>query len=71
MKKVLTALMSALIFTIGLTQPLSILANDDSNVLIEPRADIIEWRYKVVNGKLYKRLFNYSKNQWIGDWILA
>ena len=37
---------------------------------IEPQADIIEWRYKVENGKLYKRLYNYSKEKWVGEWIL-
>lgn len=37
--------------------------------LIETRADDIRYRYKQVNGKLYKRLYNYSKNVWIGDWI--
>ncbi len=35
------------------------------------RADIIEWRYKSINGVLYKRLFNYSTKEWIGNWILA
>lgn len=69
MKKILKTLMAALIFTCGLTQPLSILAYDDSKVLADPRADIIDWRYKIVDGIVYKRLFNYSKNQWIGEWI--
>lgn len=34
------------------------------------RSDIIEWRYKTENGKLYKRLYNYSKQEWIGEWEL-
>lgn len=38
---------------------------------IKPRADIIEWRYNIINGKMYKRQFNYTKNQWIGKWILV
>lgn len=38
---------------------------------IEPRSDIIDWKYKVENGKLYKRLYNFTKEQWIGDWILV
>ena len=37
---------------------------------ISPLMDEMGWRYKVVNGKLYKRLFNYSMNEWVGDWIL-
>ncbi len=35
------------------------------------RSDIIQWRYKEINGKWYKRLFNYSTNSWVGDWILV
>lgn len=29
----------------------------------------IRWRYKKKNGKLYKRLYNYSTKKWIGKWI--
>lgn len=29
------------------------------------------WRYKKEHGKTYKRLYDYSKKQWIGDWILV
>ena len=39
---------------------------------ISPKSDRIEWRYEIKeDGRLYKRLFNYSKNKWIGDWILV
>lgn len=34
-----------------------------------PLADIIEWRFKIEDHSLYKRLFNYSTAEWIGDWI--
>lgn len=34
------------------------------------RAEIYEWRYKIENGKLYKRLFNCTRGEWAGDWIL-
>lgn len=37
---------------------------------ISTRADIIDWRYKSEDGVIYKRLFNYSKNEWVDDWIL-
>lgn len=40
-------------------------------VTIMPMADIIDWRYMVVDGKLYRRLYNYSKQQWIGEWELC
>ena len=38
---------------------------------IEQRSDILEWRYKIINGRLYKRLYNKTKNKWVGDWITA
>lgn len=34
-----------------------------------PYADITEWRFKVENGKIYKRLYNCSTGNWEGDWI--
>ena len=38
---------------------------------IEPHADIIDWVYKVENGKLYKRKYNFSKGEYVGSWMLA
>ena len=37
---------------------------------IVPRSDIIEYRYKVINGDLYRRLYNYTQEYWIGEWEL-
>lgn len=31
-------------------------------------ADIIDWRYKTVDGWIYRRLYNYSRGVWIGEW---
>lgn len=39
------------------------------NYDIEPRADILEWRFKSVNGKIYKRLYNFTRQEWVGKWI--
>lgn len=36
---------------------------------VVPYSDIIEWRYKIENGKIYKRLYNCSTASWIGEWI--
>lgn len=30
--------------------------------------EIIEWRFKIENGNLYRRLYNYSKGIWVGEW---
>ena len=43
----------------------------ENNSEIQVYSDILEWRYKVINGRLYKRLYNTTKDSWIGDWILA
>ena len=34
-------------------------------------SDVLIWKYKTVNGQLYKRLYNSSKKVWVGDWILV
>lgn len=41
------------------------------DTIVSPLSDIIEWRYKEQNGKLYKRLFNYTKEKWVGEWKLV
>ena len=38
--------------------------NDEAS----PQYDIIEWRFKIVSGSLYRRLYNYTINAWVGDW---
>ncbi len=35
------------------------------------RADYIEYVYKVIDGKVYKRLYNFTQEKWVGDWILV
>ncbi len=31
--------------------------------------DAIVWKYKNINGRLYKRQCNVTTGKWIGDWI--
>ncbi|MGN1166610.1 MAG: hypothetical protein ACI4S2_09335 [Lachnospiraceae bacterium] len=45
--------------------------SNSSETSISPYTDNIGWRYKTVNGVLYKRKYNYTTKQWIGDWIKA
>lgn len=42
-----------------------------SHKKIDTYADKLEWRYKTIRGKLYKRLYNSSKQRWETDWILV
>lgn len=39
-----------------------------NNEELKPQHAVIEWRYKIVNGNLYRRLYNYQINAWVGDW---
>lgn len=36
----------------------------ETNSIIQPYSDIIEYRYKEENGKLYRRLYNYTRGEW-------
>lgn len=38
---------------------------------IQPRTAIKEWVFKVENGNLYKRLYNYTTGHWETDWIFV
>lgn len=44
--------------------------NTDKSI-ISPQAAIIEWRYKAVDGKLYRRQYNCTTSKWIGEWELV
>ena len=37
----------------------------------DPQSYIYEWRYKIENNHIYKRLYNRTKERWEGDWILV
>lgn len=47
------------------------IANNNENLSIEVRKEDVRWRFKRKNGKLYKRLYNYTEKKWIGKWILV
>ncbi|WP_313184997.1 hypothetical protein [Lacrimispora sp.] len=52
--------------------PISITSSQNSLLDIAyPRANIIGWRYKSENGKMYRRQYNYSREKWIGEWELC
>lgn len=43
---------------------------DSGDEGIMPHSDIIEWRFKEINGDLYRRQYNYTRQYWIGEWEL-
>lgn len=71
MKKMKFFLAASILFSTLVVSPsLSLAAEpilDDSS--ISTFKPIIEWRLKIINGYLYKRQYNHSKQQWIGEWI--
>lgn len=48
---------------------LPVQAAQSPGTVATPQKDDIQWRFKVENNKVYKRLYNYSTLVWIGDWI--
>ncbi len=50
------------------TQKPTVISNSEESIM--PLSDDIRYVYKITeDGKKYKRLYNYSKGMWIGDWI--
>ncbi len=43
--------------------------NEDYGIV--PFSDIIEYRYKVIGADVYRRLYNYTEQCWIGEWELC
>ena len=37
--------------------------------VVQPKSDDIRYRFAIFDNKIYKRLYNYSTGEWIGDWI--
>ncbi len=75
-KKLILTAAFALTLSVCSLQPTFTASASSQNCSVEqceefvtPRSDIIEWVYKIENGKIYKRLYNSSTASWIGDWI--
>lgn len=72
MKKIFFATILVLGFMLNPISHVSVYASTNSTAeIVLSRADNIQYRYKFINGRLYKRLYNYSTQEWIGDWIPA
>lgn len=78
MKKKL--LLISLLFIFYINVPVSAYAEviSDSDLVtqtigsqINPLKDDTVWYYRAINGKLYRRLYNKSTGQWIGNWELV
>lgn len=63
------ALLSALLMSGIISMSHSTLNVYAQTTITHPRADVTEWKYKIEDGKLYKRLYNSTQCCWVGDWI--
>mgnify|MGYP006876774821 CR=1 FL=1 len=70
-KKMLVVLMFLPVMCTGilLMPQQEVYAATNGSESIMPLADILEWRYKLEKGIMYKRLYNRSQKCWIGNWI--
>ncbi|MCM1188865.1 MAG: hypothetical protein NC541_06175 [bacterium] len=48
---------------------LPVQAATSPGTIAQPQKDDIRWRLTIMDNKFYKRLYNYSTCNWIGDWI--
>lgn len=69
MKKIIMSLLLLAVFFSNS----SVYAKETNNTISYPntisqRAEKLVWKYKSINGKLYKRLWNQTKGEWVGKW---
>lgn len=69
--KIAALLLACTMFTIASPAGISTVqaSADTTAVSQNARHSIISWRFKTVDGVVYKRLYDYSSDTWIGDWI--
>lgn len=65
MKKILFAI--SISFLSMFITPTTLYAHQQHT--IQSRAVKKVWKYKVINGKLYKRLWNKTQNKWETEWM--
>ncbi|HBG11746.1 MULTISPECIES: hypothetical protein [Clostridia] len=52
--------------------PIAVNSQENSQLLgAVTYAQVIGWRYKTEDGKVYRRQYNYSRQKWIGEWELC
>lgn len=75
MKKKINLILCVIITMVSVMFSMPVMAEQENNTTvfgeIQPRTDIKEWVFKVENGNLYKRLYNYSTARWETDWIFV
>lgn len=70
-KRIMLLTIATVLGSSNLVQALPQIKNTVLNTTVESRKDNIQYVYEVRDGQLYKRLYNYSKGTWVGNWILC
>lgn len=59
----------SLLFTVpGFTMPVCA-ATPPSSETVSPQADVLSWIYMRDGDDVWKRLYNGTTGEWVGDWI--
>ena len=77
LNKMIVCLGALLVFSMGLNfsahtiyaQENIEIVNEEKNGDIEEYKNVYVWKYKVVNGNLYKRKYNRVTGEWVGKWM--
>ncbi len=68
---VLIAVAGELLVTSSVQAMNLVSASADVAPVVEYKSAKIRWRYKLKNGVMYKRLYNYTAKKWLGSWVKA
>lgn len=67
----------AIIFVLSFSHGITAYAKENRSDLPKEKNQITTWandrvwKYKMINGKLYKRLYDKTTASWIGEWELV
>ncbi len=74
MKKIVSLIIAlCLIFSFSITAFADgnpTLPSDETESVVEPRAEEVEWAFRIHNGNLEKRLWSNTYGKWLTDWII-
>ena len=76
LNKMIVCLEALLVFSMGLNfsaqtiyaQENAAIVDEGQNGDIEEYKNVYVWKYKVINGNLYKRKYNRVTGEWVGKW---
>lgn len=70
-KKIIKTILVSTLAVHLVTQPLCVFGCDINitrTIYDLGKGDKFVWRYKEINGKMYKRLYNTSTGKYVGEW---